>query len=71
MINNYNFVLIFLYVQDLCKCSSQLLRCYGLNRRMENPMQLYFCSYEGKTKEFMARHNGSEFWDVRMIATVH
>lgn len=35
-----------------------------MNRRMENPMQLYFCSYEGKIKETMTKHNGSEFWDV-------
>lgn len=30
-------------------------------------MQLYFCSYEGKIKETMAKHNGSEFWDVCLI----
>lgn len=27
-------------------------------------MQLYICSYEGKIRETMAKHNGSEFWDV-------
>jgi len=54
--------------KDLCKCSSQILRCYGVNRRMENPMQLYFCSYEGKIKETMAKHNGSEFWDIKYMA---
>lgn len=34
---------------------------------MENPMQLYICSYEGKIKQAMAKHNGSEFWDVCLI----
>ncbi|KAL5234816.1 hypothetical protein ACI65C_002226 [Semiaphis heraclei] len=53
--------------KDLCKCSNQILRCYGLNRRMDNPMQLYFCSYEGKIKEIMAKHNGSESWDIKYI----
>ncbi|XP_050434569.1 tRNA methyltransferase 10 homolog A [Adelges cooleyi] len=53
--------------KDLCKCSNQLLRCYGINRRMENPMQLYFCSFEGKIKETMAKHNGFEFWDINYI----
>ncbi|VVC32922.1 tRNA methyltransferase TRMD/TRM10-type domain,tRNA methyltransferase TRM10-type domain [Cinara cedri] len=53
--------------KDLCKCSSQILRCYSVNRRMENPMQLYICSYEGKIKETMAKHNGSEFWDIKYM----
>ncbi|XP_025201508.1 tRNA methyltransferase 10 homolog A [Melanaphis sacchari] len=53
--------------KDLCKCSNQILRCYGLNRRMDNPMQLYICSYEGKIKEIMAKHNGSEFWDIKYL----
>lgn len=57
---------IIIFYQDLCKCSNQVLRCYGLNRRMENPMQLYFCSYEGKIKETMDKHNGSQLWDVCM-----
>lgn len=34
---------------------------------MENPMQLYFCSYKGKIKETMRKHDGSEFWDVCLI----
>lgn len=34
---------------------------------MTNPLQLYFCSYEGKIKETMAKHNGSEYWDVSLI----
>ncbi|XP_027853931.2 tRNA methyltransferase 10 homolog A [Aphis gossypii] len=53
--------------KDLCKCSNQILRCYGLNRRMDNPMQLYICSYEGKIRETMAKHNGSEFWDIKYL----
>ncbi|XP_060833544.1 tRNA methyltransferase 10 homolog A [Rhopalosiphum padi] len=53
--------------KDLCKCSNQILRCYGLNRRMDNPMQLHICSYEGKIKEIMAKHNGSEFWDLKYL----
>lgn len=53
--------------KDLCKCSNQILRCYGLNRRMINPMQLYFCSFEGKIKEMMAKHNGSEYWDIKYL----
>nr|BAH71517.1 ACYPI001661 [Acyrthosiphon pisum] len=43
------------------------IECYGLNRRMDNPMQLYFCSYEGKTKEIMTKHNGSESWDINYL----
>uniref|UniRef100_A0A2S2R4G6 tRNA (guanine(9)-N(1))-methyltransferase n=1 Tax=Sipha flava TaxID=143950 RepID=A0A2S2R4G6_9HEMI len=53
--------------KDLIKCSNQILRCYGLNRRLKNPLQLYFCSYEGKIKETMAKHNGSEYWDINYI----
>ncbi|XP_050543459.1 tRNA methyltransferase 10 homolog A [Daktulosphaira vitifoliae] len=53
--------------KDLCKCSNQILRCYGLNRRMKNPMQLYFCSFEGKVKETMLKHNGYEYWDINYI----
>uniref|UniRef100_A0A2S2P6U2 tRNA (guanine(9)-N(1))-methyltransferase n=1 Tax=Schizaphis graminum TaxID=13262 RepID=A0A2S2P6U2_SCHGA len=53
--------------KDLCKCSNQILRCYSLNRRMDNPMQLHICSYEGKIKEIMAKHNGSEFWDLKYL----
>lgn len=59
-----NIMLNILCYQDLSKCSNQILRCYGVNRRMNNPMQLYFCSYEGKIKEIMNKHNGSESWDV-------
>jgi len=38
---------------------------------MDNPMQLYFCSYEGKIKEIMAKHNGSEFWDVCLYININ
>ncbi|NP_001280413.1 uncharacterized protein LOC100164020 [Acyrthosiphon pisum] len=53
--------------KDLCKCSNQLLKCYCVNRRMDNPMQLYVSSYKGKTKEIMAKYKGSEFWDIKYL----
>lgn len=42
-----------------------------MNRRMQNPMQFYICDYKGKIKEIMARHNGSEFWDVSSMIIIN
>ena len=34
--------------RDLGKTLKQVMKCYSLNRRMENPMQLYMTSFSGR-----------------------
>ncbi|KAK3907952.1 tRNA methyltransferase 10-like protein A [Frankliniella fusca] len=50
--------------RDLGKCVKQLMRCYTLNRRAANPMQLYFTSFNGKSQQEMSKNNGYSNWDV-------
>lgn len=50
--------------RDLGKCVKQLMRCYTLNRRVANPMQLYFTSFNGKSEQEMSKNNGYSNWDV-------
>lgn len=50
--------------RDLGKCVKQMMRCYTLNRRTENPMQLYFTSFNGKSEQEMSKNNGYINWDV-------
>ncbi|XP_026277115.1 tRNA methyltransferase 10 homolog A [Frankliniella occidentalis] len=50
--------------RDLGKCVKQLMRCYTLNRRAANPMQLYFTSFNGKSEQEMSKNNGYSNWDV-------
>ncbi|XP_034247642.1 tRNA methyltransferase 10 homolog A isoform X2 [Thrips palmi] len=51
-------------VRDIGKCVKQMMRCYTLNRRTENPMQLYFTSFNGKSEQEMNKNNGYMNWDV-------
>ncbi|XP_065342200.1 tRNA methyltransferase 10 homolog A [Cloeon dipterum] len=48
------------------KCVKQLLRTYSLNRRAENPMQLYFTSLSGESLSEMKKHQGYQNWDVKI-----
>ncbi|XP_059476636.1 tRNA methyltransferase 10 homolog A [Neocloeon triangulifer] len=48
------------------KCIKQLLRVYSLNRRAENPMQLYFNSLSGSSLQEMKKHQGYLNWDVNI-----
>lgn len=50
--------------KDIAKCVSQVLRCYSLNRRSQDPMQFYVVNFNGKSKEEMTKHNGYQKWDV-------
>ncbi|XP_063232684.1 tRNA methyltransferase 10 homolog A [Bacillus rossius redtenbacheri] len=50
--------------KDLGKCIKQILRCYSANRRAKNPLQLHITSFDGKTKDAMAKHSGYNNWDV-------
>lgn len=48
---------------DMGKCVKQMLHCYSLNRRAENPMQLYFTNFNGKVEKEMEKHEGYRNWD--------
>ncbi|XP_066997570.1 tRNA methyltransferase 10 homolog A isoform X2 [Anabrus simplex] len=48
----------------LSKCVKQVGHCYSLNRRAKNPMQLYITSFNGKSKEQMAKNVGYGNWDI-------
>uniref|UniRef100_A0A1B6L5S2 tRNA (guanine(9)-N(1))-methyltransferase n=1 Tax=Graphocephala atropunctata TaxID=36148 RepID=A0A1B6L5S2_9HEMI len=50
--------------KDMGKCLKQLSHCYCINRRAENPLQLYVTNFCGKSKEEMARSTGYQNWDV-------
>ncbi|XP_049778480.1 tRNA methyltransferase 10 homolog A [Schistocerca cancellata] len=49
---------------DMSKCVKQMLHCYSLNRRAENPMQLYFTNFNGKVAQEMEKHDGYRNWDI-------
>ncbi|XP_072943953.1 tRNA methyltransferase 10 homolog A isoform X1 [Epargyreus clarus] len=50
--------------KDLCKMIKQILRCYSVNRRSEQPLQFHITSFGKKSKQIISRHNGYENWDV-------
>ncbi|CAH0554779.1 unnamed protein product [Brassicogethes aeneus] len=52
--------------KDMAKTIKQILRVYTENRRAKAPMQLHLTSFNGKSKEEMARHNGYENWDINI-----
>ncbi|XP_012269098.2 tRNA methyltransferase 10 homolog A [Athalia rosae] len=54
--------------KDIAKLIKQILRCYTLNRRASAPMQFSLTSFNGKSKQEMAKHNGYEHWDVQFYA---
>ncbi|XP_072943954.1 tRNA methyltransferase 10 homolog A isoform X2 [Epargyreus clarus] len=49
--------------KDLCKMIKQILRCYSVNRRSEQPLQFHITSFGKKSKQIISRHNGYENWD--------
>lgn len=48
----------------MAKTIKQILRIYTENRRAKAPMQLHLTSFNGRSKEEMARHHGYENWDI-------
>ena len=50
--------------RDLGKTLKQVMKCYSLNRRMENPMQLYMTSFTGRVEEDMSKNEGFKNWDM-------
>ncbi|XP_046736443.1 tRNA methyltransferase 10 homolog A [Diprion similis] len=54
--------------KDIAKLIKQILRCYTLNRRASAPMQFSLTSFDGKSKQEMAKHNGYEHWDVQFYS---
>ncbi|CAD0196754.1 unnamed protein product [Chrysodeixis includens] len=50
--------------KDRFKVIKQILRCYSVNRRSENPVQFHLTSLGERTKSEMSRHNGYENWDI-------
>lgn len=50
--------------RSMAKCIKQVLRVYSLNRRAENPLQLYLTSFDGRSKQEMVKHDGYQNWDV-------
>ena len=50
--------------RDLGKCLKQLMHCYSINRRLEQPMQFHVSSFASeRLKKEMERHHGYENWD--------
>jgi tRNA (guanine9-N1)-methyltransferase len=50
--------------RDLGKCLKQLLHCYSINRRLQQPLQFHISSFDGeRLKQEMERHQGYEHWD--------
>ena len=54
--------------RDLGKTLKQVMKCYSLNRRMENPMQLYMTSFAGRVEEDMSKNEGFKNWDMNFRA---
>ncbi|XP_029636614.1 tRNA methyltransferase 10 homolog A [Octopus sinensis] len=50
--------------KDVMKLVKQLQSCYSLNRRAENPLQLYICGCSGKTQERLDNIGDCSRWDV-------
>ena len=58
----------FMNDRDLGKTLKQVMKCYSLNRRMENPMQLYMTSFAGKVEEVMSKNDGFKNQDMNFRA---
>ena len=54
--------------RDLGKTLKQIMKCYSFNRRIENPLQLYMTSFQGRVKEDMSKNQGFENWDFNFEA---
>jgi len=52
--------------RDMGKALKQVLTCYTLNRRLENPLQMHISSMEGRVAEQMSKHDGYTNWDVNI-----
>lgn len=52
--------------KSLSKCIKQVCRCYGVNRRAENPVQYHLTSNSGRSLKEMAKNVGYENWDVSL-----
>lgn len=50
--------------KDIAKLIKQILRCYTLNRRAVQPLQLSLTSLKGSSLDALEKHNGYENWDV-------
>jgi len=50
--------------RDLGKTLKQIMKCYSLNRRLANPLQLHMTSFTGRAREEMAKNQGFENWDM-------
>ena len=56
--------------RDLGKCLKQLLHCYSINRRLQQPLQFHISSFDGeRLKKEMERHQGYEHWDCIFHST--
>ena len=56
--------------RDLGKCLKQLLHCYSINRRLQQPLQFHITSFDGeRLKKEMERHQGYEHWDCIFHST--
>ena len=50
--------------RDLGKTLKQIMKCYSLNRRLANPLQLHLTSLTGRARQEMAKNQGFENWDM-------
>ena len=49
--------------RDCGKSLKQLMHCYAINRRLENPMQMFVTGFVGQCESEMKKHSGYENWD--------
>lgn len=54
----------------MAKCANQVARCYAVNRRNPNPVQLHLCCFDKEMKKEISRVDGSEKWDVSYFITL-
>ena len=50
--------------KSMASCIKQILRCYSINRRAQNPVQFHVTGLSGKSLSEMSKHNGFTNWDV-------
>jgi len=52
--------------RDLGKSLKQVMKCYSINRRLENPLQMHLASFQGRVADEMRKHQGYENWDLHI-----
>jgi len=50
--------------QNMGKALKQIMKCYSINRRLPNPLQLHMTSFEGRVQQDMEKNDGYQNWDL-------